>query len=186
MSDAAIQSSLQGSRINSRYYDRKSRIHSVSSVEPKLRAALYDDNNAFVSEKMGFIEKIFGVRREYIAYVIVIVVSLYLMSGEEAGLLCNLIGATHPIVISFKVICNQDKTDAITWLLPFWIQYSALLLIDSYEYYIMKVFPIYWLVKAIILLYLLLPQTNGTRRVHRKLILPTYTITKQAIDNKMR
>uniref|UniRef100_A0A0M3IND1 Receptor expression-enhancing protein n=1 Tax=Ascaris lumbricoides TaxID=6252 RepID=A0A0M3IND1_ASCLU len=168
---------------NSNFFQGKSTTGSISSVEPKLRAALYDDENFFIARTMGTLETKIGVKREHVAYVICAITALYLMSGTGAGLVCNMIGCIYPIAAAIMVIRHKDSKMALSWL-PFWVEYGSLLIVDSYADLILEVFPIYWLVKAIILLYLLMPQTRGARKIHKKISVPAFLIIREAIANK--
>uniref|UniRef100_A0A915C3H5 Receptor expression-enhancing protein n=1 Tax=Parascaris univalens TaxID=6257 RepID=A0A915C3H5_PARUN len=118
-----------------------------------------------------------------VAYFICAITALYLMSGTGAGLVCNMIGCIYPIAVALIVIRQKDSKVALSWL-PFWVEYGSLLIVDSYADLILEVFPIYWLVKAIILLYLLMPQTKGARKIHKKISVPAFLVIREAIANK--
>lgn len=52
---------------NSNFFQGKSTTGSISSVEPKLRAALYDEENFFIARTMGTLETKIGVKREHVS-----------------------------------------------------------------------------------------------------------------------
>ncbi|VDN32501.1 unnamed protein product [Gongylonema pulchrum] len=78
----------------------KPTIASFSDVGPELRKALYEHNNHAIEQEFLDVEAKVGMKREHIVCVISGLIGLYLLFGEEAGLLCNLIGFAYPATAS--------------------------------------------------------------------------------------
>ncbi|VDO21865.1 unnamed protein product [Brugia timori] len=118
-------------------------------------------NNDNVEKELRDAEKKIGIKREYVACVMI------------AGILTNLIGFTYPAAASIEAIHNHSKSKVMNWLC-YWIRFGFLTLTDSYAKTINAIFPFFWLIKTAVLLFLMLPQTCGAQRLHNKLINPQY------------
>ncbi|EFO27470.1 hypothetical protein LOAG_01018 [Loa loa] len=63
----------------------------------------------------------------------------------------------------------MDKTFS---LLLYWIVFASFTFTDFYAEWIMRIFPLYWVIKCMYCMYLYLPQTEGINIMEEKVVLP--------------
>jgi hypothetical protein len=76
----------------------------------------------------------------------------------------------NPIIYTFSNSFTEDDTQ---WLV-YWTTFASFSLLDFFAENICHVFPVYWLVKLLFLLYLALPQTNGAHRMYVNYVDPAF------------
>ncbi|GMT26310.1 hypothetical protein PFISCL1PPCAC_17607, partial [Pristionchus fissidentatus] len=114
------------------------------------------------------------LKREQIGYAVGGAIGLLLIFGSIAQLLCNLIGFAYPAYVSVKAIRSPSKDDDTKWL-TYWTVFGFMCTIDFFADSIMKIFPVFFLFKAVFLMYLYLPQTNGAEYCYTKYVDPAVT-----------
>uniref|UniRef100_A0AC35UGL3 Receptor expression-enhancing protein n=1 Tax=Rhabditophanes sp. KR3021 TaxID=114890 RepID=A0AC35UGL3_9BILA len=143
------------------------------NLPTELNAIIYgiqDPNTAMFFKKF---EESTGAKREHLVYGIGGLLSLYLIVGSAASLVCNLIGSLYPAYRSVTAVKSVDKEDDTQWLI-YWCVFSAFSLVDFFAESLFSWFPIYWLLKALFLLYLSMPRTKGALKLYNKVIEPLY------------
>jgi len=151
---------------------------SISDQELTRISQLKVDLNKFLNENriigagLNKLEQITGLKREQLNYgvagIFAILTSLYLLFGNGKAFVCNiLIGALYPAVDSFRSVRNQDKARSAQ-LLIYWSLFGVFLLFDA----LLSEVPAYFLIKAIGLLALALPQIHGTEVVFGRVLKP--------------
>ncbi|VDP26554.1 unnamed protein product [Heligmosomoides polygyrus] len=109
-----------------------------------------------------------GVKREHIAYGVIGLTCLYLMAGEEAMFVSYLITFFYPANVSIEAIRGKNSGEAMN-VLQYWIPFGFLALIDSTS---VSYFPAYYFIKTAFLVFLFLPQTQGSSMLYQKVIDP--------------
>ncbi|GMS98289.1 hypothetical protein PENTCL1PPCAC_20464, partial [Pristionchus entomophagus] len=135
---------------------------------------LYAPHGPQADTLIAGVETSTNLKREQIAYIIIGVVTLLLIFHSIAQLLCNLIGFGYPAYVSVKAIRSPSKDDDTKWL-TYWTVFGFLCVIDFFADTIMGIFPIFYLSKAVFLMYLYLPQTNGAEFCYTNYVDPAVT-----------
>lgn len=80
---------------------------------------------------------------------------------------------------------SASKDDDTQWL-TYWVVFALLSVAEFFVQQILSVFPIYWLVKAILLVWLYLPATKGATLIYGRFIRPFVTKHQNKIDEAAR
>ncbi|KAH9282715.1 Receptor expression-enhancing protein 6 [Echinococcus granulosus] len=146
------------------------------SLNKKLR-----EKNAF-TDALGTIQDKTGVKKEYIVYGLIALITLYLMVGWGATFLANFIGFIYPAYCSIKAIESPCKDDDTKWL-TYWVVYAAFALVETFTDLCLYWIPLYALQKCIFLIYLMIPGNfNGSVLLYNKFIRPYILKYENDID----
>ncbi|KAL1234701.1 Receptor expression-enhancing protein 5 [Trichinella pseudospiralis] len=142
----------------------------VENFRSMLGAKLREKNklNAFLAT----LESKTGVDRIYIATGMFLFFCIYLIFGYLAQLLCNLAGFAYPAYASFFAVQSPDKKDDTHWL-TYWVVFGFFNVIEFASGFLLSWFPIYYLAKFLLLLYLYIPATRGAEKLYEKAVIPT-------------
>uniref|UniRef100_A0A0R3RRM6 Receptor expression-enhancing protein n=1 Tax=Elaeophora elaphi TaxID=1147741 RepID=A0A0R3RRM6_9BILA len=143
---------------------RKPSINSVHDIQPELLKVLHNLPPDFEIQVKNAEDRS-GIKREYFVYGLSAFLALYMITGSEAGLFCNIICFTYPAVVSIQM----DKAFS---LLLYWMVFASFTFTDYYSERIMRIFPLYWIIKCTYCMYLYLPQTEGINIMEEKVIRP--------------
>ncbi|KAI6189513.1 Receptor expression-enhancing protein [Aphelenchoides bicaudatus] len=147
----------------------ETQVKSLKDLDAAFKQFLYE--NQSVSSQLEKIEQKTGAKREHVAYGALVVLALYLIVGSAAELVANLIGFAYPAYASVKAIRTENKDDDTLWL-TYWSVFGFFSILDFWTENIMRVFPVYLLLKTGFLLHLSLPQTRGAQVVYAKVVDP--------------
>ncbi|CAJ0964077.1 unnamed protein product, partial [Mesorhabditis belari] len=125
-----------------------------------------------------------GVKREQVSYGLFVLLGLYLVFGARAQFVCNLIGFVYPAYATVKTIRTEAKDDDTQWLI-YWTVFAFFSLIDFFTGAFLKWFPVYYVVKAIFLIHLSLPQTQGALYLYNKIIDPAITLFDKCLNVRL-
>merc|ERR1712100_566237 len=127
------------------------------------------DQNALAKIE-EFLDKT-GIKKLYIAAGLCLALTIFILFGFGAGLLCNFVGFVYPAYASFKSLESQNTNDDRLWL-TYWVVYSCFCLIEGFLEYVLFWVPFYYPIKPAFLCYLFLPQTKGAVQLSEKFLRP--------------
>lgn len=143
---------------------------SPNALLQKLDNALAQDN--VVNKYLNKIQNATGINKRYIAIIVIAFVSVYLVYGYAADLLCNLIGFVYPAYISVKAIESKDKDDDTEWLM-YWVVFAVFSVVEFFSDILLSWFPFYFLGKCVFLLWCMAPiPGNGSSVIYYNVIKP--------------
>uniref|UniRef100_A0AC34R7K1 Receptor expression-enhancing protein n=1 Tax=Panagrolaimus sp. JU765 TaxID=591449 RepID=A0AC34R7K1_9BILA len=147
---------------------------SLKEIGQEILNSITHPENALLEQLFVKFEESTKLQREQLAYGVGGLLSLYLIFGSLAQLICNLIGCGYPAYASVKAVRTKSKKDDTQWLI-YWTVFGSFSVIDFFAERIMYIFPFYWLAKSLFFLYLAAPVTRGALRLYVKFVDPAVT-----------
>ncbi|XP_076977431.1 receptor expression-enhancing protein 6 isoform X4 [Tamandua tetradactyla] len=156
----------------------------MDGLRQRLERLLEQRNLA--TEVLGTIEARTGVEKCYLAAGAVALLSLYLLFGYGASLLCNLVGFVYPAYASIKAIESPSKEDDTVWL-TYWVVYGLFGLAEFFSDLLLFWCPFYYAGKCAFLLYCMTPGPwNGAHALYRRVVRPLFLKHHEAVDRVVR
>lgn len=122
----------------------------------------------------------------------------FLLYGVGGQVVCTVIGVAWPAFESFKTVeefANLKDPDssalfkqaaAMQFWLSYWIVCGMIATAECMSFYLLVMIPFYYPLKALVLLYMFLPQTRGANRVYNWFVSPYLKRHQAAIDSTVR
>lgn len=87
-----------------------------------------------------------------------------------------------PVFASYKALRTSDPAQLSPWLM-YWVSYGLFTVFENYTYWLLGWVPLYGTVRLILLLYLMLPQTQGARLAYQTYIHPFLAHNEKNIED---
>merc|ERR1712188_209704 len=126
-----------------------------------------------------------GIKKLYIAAGLCLALTIFILFGFGAGLLCNFVGFVYPAYASFKSLESQNTNDDRLWL-TYWVVYSCFCLIEGFLEYVLFWVPFYYPIKLAFLFFLFPPQPKGAMQLSEKFLRPALKPYVSLIDSAAR
>ncbi|KFD51433.1 hypothetical protein M514_07646, partial [Trichuris suis] len=127
------------------------------------------DETTCVGWAFGKVEEYCGWSRDNSFWSFIAFLALYLIFGDYADLICNLICTVQPAYMSLVAIEMRDDEENIQWL-TYWVIFALFSIIDYASNVVISYLPIYWLLKSTLFLWLSLSVYKGALRVYNFLL----------------
>uniref|UniRef100_A0A1I7UZ19 Receptor expression-enhancing protein n=1 Tax=Caenorhabditis tropicalis TaxID=1561998 RepID=A0A1I7UZ19_9PELO len=152
----------------------------IVMAQSDMHNFLQQSHGTLFDEAMKYAESV-GIQRDQVSYLIFALAAVYLIFGSAARLLCNLIGFGYPTYASVLAIRTKGTDDDTVWLI-YWTCFAVLYLVDFFSEFILSFFPFYYILKACFLVYLYLPQTQGSVMFYDNVVDPLVFFVDQKLD----
>ena len=117
---------------------------------------------------MKTIADVLHIRTGYIALTILLAAFVLVTSGMFDALICNFIGTVYPAYLSFKAIETPETEDDKQWL-TYWVVYSVYCVVDDFTDVLLFWVPFYYVLKLVVLVWLVWPRTRGALFIYEKM-----------------
>ncbi|TGZ81102.1 hypothetical protein EX30DRAFT_395907 [Ascodesmis nigricans] len=104
------------------------------------------------------------------------------MFGLISQLLCSIASFIFPVFASFKALNANDPAQLTPWLM-YWVVLACFLVVEAWTGWILVWIPFYYEVRAVFLLWLVLPQTQGATKLYLEYVHPTLTKHEKDIED---
>jgi receptor expression-enhancing protein 5/6 len=121
----------------------------------------------------------FGLNGKYVIGGL-FVCSLIILSGYMESFLTNIIGVVYPAFRSIRAIESQELDNDKQWL-SYWVIFATLALFDLFSGLILFLFPYYFFIKFLFIIWLALPNFKGATIVYNKII-TNLVLLKSIVD----
>ncbi|CDR87318.1 related to YOP1-Ypt-interacting protein [Sporisorium scitamineum] len=106
--------------------------------------------------------------------------TLFVFFNIAAGFLTNLIGFFIPAYFSLKALESPQPQDDIQWL-TYWVVFGMFTFLETFSSIVLYYLPWYYTIKTLVIVWLMLPQTQGAKIVYSKVIRPAFLTTQKKV-----
>lgn len=155
----------------------------VNQFLESLDKHLHPKEKNKVTELLEVAEAKTGVKRLYLVSGAIGVLSLWLIFGWGAQLLCNAIGFLYPAYASVRAIESKPKDDDTKWLM-YWVVFALFSVVEFFSDILLNWFPLYWLAKCIFLIWCFMPiASNGANVIYTRVVRPLFLKHQGHVDS---
>ena len=138
---------------------------------------------AWYKKELDLISQKTGVDGKIISSILLIS-SIFCFINLFSKYITCLVGVTLPTYWSIKAIESEDYTDEKQWL-TYWTIFGIFTLLEQFANFILRIFPFYFIVKIVFLIWCFMPNTMGALFIYNKLVAPYFKKYEEKIDKKI-
>ena len=135
------------------------------------------------NQEIELISKKTGYDGKLIATILAVCAALTFINLFGRYITC-LVGVALPSYWSIKAIESPEYGDDKQWL-TYWAIYGIFTLLDYFANFILRIFPFYFVIKIIFLIWCFMPNTMGALFIYNKLVGPYFRKYEEKIDKKI-
>ncbi|CAM9566653.1 unnamed protein product, partial [Chrysoparadoxa australica] len=128
------------------------------------------------------VEQKTGIPKQYLLLGASLSLVLVLLFGFGAGLLCNLVGFVYPAYCSFQAIETEGLADDAQWI-TYWVVYAFFTVLEIFSNTIIKWIPFYYTLKLSLLLWCMLPATQGASFLYESFLKDLVSSKPSKVDS---
>jgi len=156
----------------------------LAELKEKINKNLHDQTKPW-EPIFKYLQDTTGLERIYIFWGFVASILVWLAFGYAGQLLSNFVGIVYPAYASIHAIESHDVNDDTKWL-TYWVVFSGFSIAEHFASLIVGWFPLYWLVKCILLVWLMIPTSlNGSIFLYRTVIKPYFLQYHSIVDEAL-
>jgi len=121
----------------------------------------------------------------YIALSLFMISFSFVFFGLGMNRICDIVGSSYPIFMSFKVMEKPDDEKLKYWLV-YWVVYGLFQTVESFSDSIFSWIPLYYPVKLLFLVWCFLPQYKGAATIYKSLVRPVLKGNEAHIDEGLK
>ena len=138
--------------------------------------ARFDKEIELISKKTGYDGKL-------IAGILSVCAILTFINLFGKYITC-IVGVTLPAYWSIKAIESPEFDDDKQWL-TYWAIYGIFTLLDQFGNFMLRIFPFYFVLKILFLIWCFMPNTMGALFIYNKVVGPFFRKYENKIDQKI-
>lgn len=120
--------------------------------------------------------------KSYVTLALVALYFLLIIFNVAGSLLTNLLGFLYPAYKSFKAIESKHKDDDTQWL-TYWTVFGFFNVLEFFSDTLLYWLPFYYLIKAVVIVVLILPQFGfGAVKLYQLILRPILLENMNKID----
>jgi len=156
----------------------------LQEIKDQLNLSLRDTSKPW-TRILAQAEQKIGVDRLYVFIGGIAILGIWLVFGYAAQLVCNSVGFLYPAYVSIHAIESHDKQDDTKWL-TYWVVFAVFSIVEYFADFIVGWFPLYWLIKCLFLVWLMIPtELNGSLILYKRIVRPYFLKHHNDIDETL-
>ena len=137
----------------------------------------------FIKKEIQLISKKTGIDGKIISGILGICLILSFINLFGKYITC-LVGVVLPAYWSIKAIESPEANDDKQWL-TYWAIYGIFTFLDNFAGIILRIFPFYFILKLVFLVWCFMPNTLGALFIYNKIVEPLFKKYEGKIDQKL-
>ena len=126
-----------------------------------------------------------GLKVSYIMAVFSLILLIFVLLEYGSFIITSLLGFLYPAYMSFKAVESTGTDDDTQWL-TYWVVYSFFTVFNDMIIYCLGFIPFYYIVKAVLYVWMFHPRTKGAVLLYAKVIRPLLQKYEGKIDSYSR
>lgn len=130
-------------------------------------------------EHLEVIQKKTGVPGKYVIGGLILSV-FFVSLGFLERFITNIVGTIYPAYWTMKSIESKDNDDK-QWL-TYWVVFASFTIIDMFSGFLLNFIPFYFFFKIVFLIWLFMPNSQGSTIIYHLLVVRVFKSFEQDID----